>query len=113
MNKITLVTFLVFCAAIIFTSCEKDDNMDAKLFGKWERHNTELSGIYGIIITKDTYQRIDEDGEGSVCSAKTTKSHIEVYCENSISEYLWIVQNDTLFLGLGQVYKRVDKFSWE
>jgi len=113
-NFLIIVYFAIFS---VFIGCNKDD-IQSRIIGKWERQNTEISGVYGIIITKDTYQRIDEDGESPVCSAKITRSNIEITCESSTgistSKYLWSVQDDSiLVLGFGRVYQRVDKFSWE
>ena len=105
--------FLIIACIAVLIGCNKDD-IQSRIIGKWERQNTEVSGVYGIIITKDTYQRIDEDDESPVCSAKITRSNIEIFCENSTGKYLWSVQDDSiLVLGLGRVFKRVDKFSWE
>ena len=108
-NFLIIVSFVLLT---LFSGCEKD-NVNTKIIGKWERQNNELSGVYGIIITKNTYQWIDKDEESPACSAKITGSYLEVYCDNSTSKDLWSVKGDFLTLGLTRVYKRVDKFSWE
>ena len=116
-NRRSFLIIVYFAIFTVFIGCNKDD-IQSRIIGKWERQNTEVSGVYGIIITKDTYQRIDEDGENPVCSAKIKRSDIEISCESSTgintSKYLWSVQDDSiLVLGFGRVYHRVDKFSWE
>jgi hypothetical protein len=116
-RKKYLIAIISLVLLAVISSCnndkDSDNNVNAKLIGKWERQNPGVSGVYGIIITKNTYEYADEDFEGTACSAKTIRSQFYVYCGSSESQYLWGVQDDTLFLGLGRVYKKVDKFSWE